>query len=235
MFKMTHVSKVYQTEYVATHALRDLEIHVRRGEFVAVTGPSGAGKTTFLKIAGMLETPSSGLYQLDGIEVGSLSDNERSRIRNQKIGFIFQTFNLLPDISIQANVELPFCYRGVGARERRLRATVALDRVGLTSRANHYPSQLSGGQQQRAAIARALAGSPSILLADEPTGNLDVETGEGIAALIEELHREGTTVVMVTHDAALASRAGRRLHILDGHLVDITDHSEEAAMQGEPA
>jgi putative ABC transport system ATP-binding protein len=221
MLKMTHLSKVYRTEIVETYALREFSIHVREGEFVAVTGPSGSGKTTFLTIAGLLEEFSAGEYQLDGANVRGLNDNQRSRLRNQKIGFIFQAFNLIPDLNVQDNVEVPLRYRGMPGAERRRRVMGALERVGLTARARHYPAQLSGGQQQRVAIARALAGTPRVLLADEPTGNLDTHMARGVMELIEELHRDGATIVMVTHDPELAVRAQREVHIVDGQVVDL--------------
>jgi putative ABC transport system ATP-binding protein len=221
MLKMTNLSKAYRTEVVETYALRNFSIHVREGEFVAVTGPSGSGKTTFLTIAGLLEEFSGGEYQLDGADVRGLNDNQRSRLRNEKIGFIFQAFNLIPDLNIADNVDVPLRYRGLNAPERRRRIQESLERVGLSARARHYPSELSGGQQQRVAIARALAGTPRLLLADEPTGNLDTQMARGVMELIEELHRDGATIVMVTHDPELAIRAQREVHIVDGQVVDL--------------
>ncbi|HEY2418437.1 MAG TPA: ABC transporter ATP-binding protein [Steroidobacteraceae bacterium] len=221
MLKMNHLSKVYRTEVVETYALRDFSIHVREAEFVAVTGPSGSGKTTFLTIAGLLEEFSGGAYALDGIDVRGMNDNARSRLRNEKIGFIFQAFNLIPDLNVADNVEVPLRYRGFGAGERRRRIQQSLERVGLASRARHYPAELSGGQQQRVAIARALAGTPRLLLADEPTGNLDTQMARGVMELLEELHRDGATIVMVTHDPELAVRAQREVHIVDGQVVDL--------------
>jgi putative ABC transport system ATP-binding protein len=221
MLKMTHLSKVYRTEVVETYALRDFSIHVRQAEFVAVTGPSGSGKTTFLTIAGLLEEFSGGAYELDGIDVRGMNDNARSRLRNEKIGFIFQAFNLIPDLNVADNVEVPLRYRGFGAGERRRRIRQSLERVGLAARAQHYPAELSGGQQQRVAIARALAGTPRLLLADEPTGNLDTQMARGVLELLEELHRDGATIVMVTHDPELAVRAQREVHIVDGQVVDL--------------
>jgi len=218
MLSMQHVSKVYRTSNVETHALRDFSLHVREGEFVAVTGPSGSGKTTFLNIAGMLEDFTSGSYELDGRDVSRLNDNARSRIRNEKIGFIFQSFNLIPDLDVFDNVDVPLRYRGFGAAERRSRIEQAIERVGLGSRLHHLPSQLSGGQQQRVAIARALAGDPRFLLADEPTGNLDSEMAEGVLQLLEQINGQGTTIIMVTHDPELAGRAPRNVHVLDGRL-----------------
>lgn len=220
MLKMQNLSKVYRTELIETHALRDFHLEVKQGEFVAVTGPSGSGKTTFLTIAGLLESPSGGLYELDGQDVSRLGDDARSRLRNEKIGFIFQAFNLIPDLSVLDNIEVPLRYRGMKADERRRRATQALERVGLESRGRHLPGQLSGGQQQRVAIARALAGSPRFLLADEPTGNLDTHMARAVMELLEELHREGTTLIMVTHDPQQAARAQRHVQVIDGQVID---------------
>ena len=194
---------------------------MKEGEFVAVTGPSGSGKTTFLNIAGLLETPTGGRYELDGQDVSHLSDRARSRIRNEKIGFIFQAFNLIPDLNVFDNVDVPLRYRGLKASERKLRITDALERVGLSARMKHYPAELSGGQQQRVAIARALAGRPRLLLADEPTGNLDTQMARAVMELIEDVHRDGATIVMVTHDPELAARTQRNVHIVDGQVVDI--------------
>jgi putative ABC transport system ATP-binding protein len=223
MLEMKNLSKVYRTEIIETYALRELSMHVREGEFVAVTGRSGSGKTTFLTIAGLLEEATSGEYRLDGVDVRGLGDTKRSRLRNEKIGFIFQAFNLIPELSVAANVELPLRYRGMQRGERQRLASEALERVGLSARARHYPSELSGGQQQRVAIARALAGSPRLLLADEPTGNLDTQMARGVMTLIEELHQDGATIVMVTHDPAIAARAQREIHVLDGQIVDIIE------------
>jgi len=221
MLVMNNISKVYRTELVETHALRELNLHVDEGEFVAVTGPSGSGKTTFLNISGLLETPTSGVYELDGENVGDLSDSQRSRIRNEKVGFIFQSFNLIPDLDLADNVDVPLRYRGWSAAQRRRVIGDMLDMVGLGSRKNYLPSQLSGGQQQRVAIARALAGSPRFLLADEPTGNLDSEMAGHVMQLLEDINRKGTTIVMVTHDPDLAARAHRNIHILDGRASDV--------------
>ncbi len=220
MLKMHNLSKVYRTELIETHALRDFELEVNEGEFVAVTGPSGSGKTTFLSIAGLLESPSSGVYLLDGQDVSRLGDDARSRLRNEKIGFIFQAFNLIPDLSVLDNIEVPLRYRGLKAAERRQRAMQALERVGLAARARHLPNQLSGGQQQRVAIARALAGSPRFLLADEPTGNLETHMARAVMELLEELHRDGTTLIMVTHDPQQAARAQRHVQVIDGQVID---------------
>jgi len=221
MLEMKNISQVYQTDLVETHALRGLNVNVSDGEFVAVTGPSGSGKTTFLNIAGLLEAPSSGDYLLDGEEVSQLSDNRRSTIRNQKIGFIFQSFNLIPDLNLFDNVDVPLRYRKMAAAERKRRIDDALTRVGLAARAKHLPAQLSGGQQQRVAIARALAGEPRFLLADEPTGNLDSLMARQVMDMLEEINRAGTTVIMVTHDAELARRAHRTICLLDGQVTDL--------------
>ena len=223
MLKMTHLSKVYRTEVVETYALRDFNIDVKEGEFVAVMGPSGSGKTTFLTIAGLLESFTGGEYLLDGVDVSNLGDNARSKIRNEKIGFVFQSFNLIPDLNVHDNVEVPLRYRGMKSAERQQRIQDSLERVGLASRMKHYPAELSGGQQQRVAIARALAGSPRLLLADEPTGNLDTQMARGVMELLEEIHRGGATIVMVTHDPELAARAQRSVHIIDGQAVDISE------------
>jgi putative ABC transport system ATP-binding protein len=219
---MEKLQKVYRTEMVETYALRDFNLTVKQGEFVAVTGPSGSGKTTFLTIAGLLEAFSSGRYLLDGIDVSGMGDAQRSAVRNQKIGFIFQAFNLIPDLNLLDNIEVPLRYRGMGGAERKKRAQDALARVGLSARAKHYPAELSGGQQQRVAIARALAGEPRLLLADEPTGNLDSAMARSVMELLEELHRDGATIVMVTHDPQLAARAQRNVHVIDGQVVDLT-------------
>jgi putative ABC transport system ATP-binding protein len=222
MLQMQAVTKAYRTEVVETHALRSLDLHVRDGEFVAVTGPSGSGKTTFLNIAGLLETYTGGVYRLDGEDVSHLSDDARSKLRNRKIGFIFQSFNLIPDLNLFDNVDVPLRYRGMSSAERRTRIEQALAKVGLGSRMKHYPTELSGGQQQRAAIARALAGSPRLLLADEPTGNLDSQMARGVMELLEEINAAGTTIVMVTHDPELAARAQRNVHIVDGMATDLS-------------
>ena len=223
MLRMNHLSKVYRTHLIETHALRDFSIHVREGEFVAVTGPSGSGKTTFLNIAGLLETFSGGEFFLDGVDVRGLDDNARSRLRNAKLGVIFQGFNLIPDLNLFDNVDVPLRYRGFNAAQRKRRIEESLTRVGLASRMKHYPSELSGGQQQRAAIARALAGSPRLLLADEPTGNLDSLMARGVMELLEEINRQGTTIIMVTHDPELAARAQRNVHVMDGQVTDLDD------------
>ena len=221
MLVMKKLSKVYRTENIETHALRGFDIDVREGEFVAVTGPSGSGKTTFLNIAGLLETFSGGEYNLDGVNVRGLDDNARSKLRNEKLGFIFQGFNLIPDLNLFDNVDVPLRYRGFDAAERKRRIESALGRVGLASRMRHFPAELSGGQQQRVAIARALAGEPKLLLADEPTGNLDSQMARGVMELLEQINEQGTTILMVTHDPELAARAQRNVHIIDGQVSDL--------------
>ena len=224
MLNMQNLRKVFRTALVETHALRDLTLTVKAGEFVAVTGPSGSGKTTFLNIAGLLEEHTDGLYALDGIDVNKLNDDQRSKLRNEKIGFIFQSFNLIADLDLYDNVDVPLRYRGFPKAERKRRIEQALTRVGLGSRLHHYPTELSGGQQQRVAIARALAGEPKLLLADEPTGNLDTVMARGVLELLEEINSQGTTIVMVTHDLELARRARRHVHIVDGQVVDLAEH-----------
>ena len=228
MLSMRQLSKVYQVHNIETHALRGIDIEVREGEFVAVTGPSGSGKTTLLNIAGLLEEFSTGEYQLDGVDVRGLSDDRRSRLRNEKLGFIFQGFNLIPDLDLFDNVDVPLRYRGFKAAERKQRIEEALARVGLASRMKHYPAELSGGQQQRVAIARALAGGPRLLLADEPTGNLDSRMARGVMELLEAINADGTTIVMVTHDPELAARAQRNIHIVDGQVVDLARVAQAA-------
>jgi putative ABC transport system ATP-binding protein len=218
MIEMQNVSKIFRTESIETHALRRFELRVEPGEFLAVTGPSGSGKTTFLNVAGLLEEFTSGRYLLDGEDVSRLTDNQRSHIRNEKLGFIFQSFNLIPDLDLYDNVDVPLRYRRMSASERRRRITTALETVGLASRMRHVPAQLSGGQQQRAAIARALAGDPRVILADEPTGNLDTLMSRQIMDLLEEINVRGTTVIMVTHNPELAARAGRHVEIIDGEI-----------------
>ncbi len=218
MLKMRKVSKTYRTDTVETHALREFSLTVDEGEFVSVTGPSGSGKTTFLNIAGMLEELSSGTYELDGRDISKLNDKERSKVRNEKIGFIFQSFNLIPELDIFDNVDVPLRYRGFNADERKRRIEKCLEMVGLTSRMKHYPAQLSGGQQQRVAIARALAGEPRFLLADEPTGNLDTNMAESVLDLLTEINASGTTIIMVTHELALADRAKRNIFVRDGQV-----------------
>lgn len=222
MFLMENISKIYRTDLIETHALRSFSLQVNAGEFVSVTGPSGSGKTTFLNIAGLLEDYSAGRYFLDGVDTHGLSDRELSRLRNHKIGFVFQGFNLIPDLTVFDNIDVPLRYRGLPAAERKRLISDALERVGLSSRAKHYPSQLSGGQQQRVAVARALAGSPAFLLADEPTGNLDSLMARQIMDLLENLNDQGTTIIMVTHDPDLAARAHRHIQIIDGQVAEVT-------------
>jgi putative ABC transport system ATP-binding protein len=221
MLSMQNISKIYRTDVVQTHALRDFSLEVKEGEFVAVMGPSGSGKTTFLNIAGLLESFDHGSYFLDGDDVSHLNDDDRSRIRNERIGFIFQSFNLIPDLNVFDNVDVPLRYRGFKSAERARRIQEALEVVGLASRMKHLPSQLSGGQQQRVAIARALAGEPRILFADEPTGNLDSLMARQVLDMLEGINGNGTTIVMVTHDPELARRAHRSVHVLDGQVMDL--------------
>jgi len=221
MLHMKDLTKVYRTHMIETHALRGFDIDVKKGEFVTVTGPSGSGKTTFLNIAGLLEDFDAGEFTLDGVSVKGLSDDQRSKLRNQKLGFIFQGFNLIPDLNLFDNVDVPLRYRGFTAAERRSRIEQALTEVGLASRMRHYPAELSGGQQQRVAIARALAGQPPLLLADEPTGNLDSQMARSVMELLEQINAKGTTIIMVTHDPELAMRAQRNVHIIDGRASDL--------------
>jgi putative ABC transport system ATP-binding protein len=234
--EMKSIKKVYRTALVETHALEDFSLHVRSGEFVAVMGPSGSGKTTFLNVAGLLDTFEGGTYVLDDQDVSRLNDDQMSRIRNQKIGFVFQSFNLIPDLDVADNVDVPLRYRGLPARERKERIERALGLVGLSSRLRHLPSQLSGGQQQRVAIARVLAGDPRFILADEPTGNLDSLMTREILDLLEDINGRGTTIVMVTHSPECAARAHRQIHLLDGKVVDFdavpTLAREEPAVVG---
>jgi putative ABC transport system ATP-binding protein len=218
---MQAVSKIFRTDLVETHALRNFTLKVDSGEFVAITGHSGSGKTTLLNVVGLLEEFDAGSYMLDGEDVTRLNDNDRSRIRNEKIGFIFQGFNLIPDLSIYHNVEEPLHYRGMPSQERRERILRSLERVGLSNRMEHIPSQLSGGQQQRAAIARAISGDPRVILADEPTGNLDTTMSNQIMDLLQEINVAGTTIVMVTHNPELAQRAHRQIHVVDGQIANI--------------
>ncbi len=220
MLKMQDVSKIYRTDLIETYALRSFSLEVTAGEFVAVTGPSGSGKTTFLNVAGLLESFETGSYELDGNDVQRLSDDARSRLRNERIGFIFQSFNLIPDLNVHDNVDVPLRYRRLTGADRRERINSALDLVGLTSRARHMPSQLSGGQQQRVAIARAIAGDPAFLLADEPTGNLDSLMARQVMDLLEQINEMGTTILLVTHDPELARRAQRNVHLVDGQISD---------------
>jgi putative ABC transport system ATP-binding protein len=220
LIRLDGVTKVFYTDEVETHALSNIKLEVRKGEYLAIAGPSGCGKSTLLSLLGLLDAPTSGSYQLDGKPVAGLTPADRARIRNREIGFIFQSFNLIGDLSVIENVELPLTYRGMKPAERRKRAQEALERVGMGHRAKHLPSQLSGGQQQRVAVARAVAGRPLILLADEPTGNLDSKSGEAVMDLLRELHRDGATLCMVTHDPRYARHADRSVHLFDGRVVD---------------
>jgi len=213
------IKKVFYTDEVETHALQDVHLQIQPGEYVAISGPSGCGKTTLLSLLGLLDTPTDGEYTLAGEPVAKLSAAERARIRNRQIGFIFQAFNLIGDLTVYENVELPLTYRGLSASERKRRVTEALEKVGMTHRMKHYPAQLSGGQQQRVAVARAVAGDPLILLADEPTGNLDSVNGEAVMELLRELHRGGATICMVTHDPRYSAHADREIHLFDGRVV----------------
>jgi len=217
---MKGIRKVFYTDEVETHALADVHFDIRKGEYVAIAGPSGCGKTTLLAILGLLDTPSSGDYRISGTSVGQLAAADRARVRNREIGFIFQAFNLIGDLTVWENVELPLTYRDMDAVERKERVQKALERVGMTHRAKHYPPQLSGGQQQRVAVARAVAGDPAILLADEPTGNLDSKNGEAVMDLLRELHGNGSTICMVTHDARYAQHADRTVQLFDGRVLE---------------
>jgi putative ABC transport system ATP-binding protein len=219
MIQLDQVSKTYRTDRIETKALDRVSLAIDRGEFVAVMGPSGCGKTTLLNLIGLLDVPSEGQVALDGQPVTTRRDRELSRLRNDKVGFIFQSFHLIPDLTVLDNVQIPLLYRRMSGSERRRQALAALDRVGLSSRVHHFPTQLSGGQQQRVAVARALVGRPSVLLADEPTGNLDSQMGEEVLGLLEQANREGTTVVMVTHDARMAEHAHRIVRLFDGRQV----------------
>ena len=220
LIKLDAVSKVFLTDDVETHALAAIDMTIERGEYVSIAGPSGCGKSTLLSILGLLDTPSKGEYVLNGRAVADLAPSERARVRNREIGFIFQSFNLIGDLSVFENVELPLTYRGMSGPERRQRVTDALERVGMAHRAKHLPSQLSGGQQQRVAVARAVAGEPLILLADEPTGNLDSKSGESVMELLRELHQVGATICIVTHDPRYARHAERHIHLFDGRVVE---------------
>jgi putative ABC transport system ATP-binding protein len=220
LISMHNVKKVFVTDEVETHALEGIDLEIQRGEYLSISGPSGCGKSTLLAILGLLDSPSAGSYRLNDRPVESLKLSERAKIRNREIGFIFQAFNLIGDLSVYENVELPLTYRGMGSAERKRRVQEALDRVGMSHRMKHYPAQLSGGQQQRVAVARALAGDPAILLADEPTGNLDSGNGEAVMDLLRDLHRGGATICMVTHDVRYARHAERSIDLFDGRMVD---------------
>ena len=220
VIQLEQLSKVFLTDEVETHALTGIDLTIQKGEYVSIAGPSGCGKSTLLSIIGLLDSPTTGNYTLNGRPVESLSMSERARVRNREIGFIFQAFNLIGDLTVYENAELPLTYRGMASNERKDRVERALEKVGMAHRLKHYPSQLSGGQQQRVAVARALAGGPSILLADEPTGNLDSQNGESVMELLRELHREGATICMVTHDPRYARHADRTVHLFDGRISD---------------
>jgi putative ABC transport system ATP-binding protein len=222
------VTKIFYTDEVETHALAGIHLEIQRGEYISIAGPSGCGKSTLLSILGLLDTPTEGTYVLNGRSVADLPLSERARVRNREIGFIFQSFNLIGDLTVYENVELPLTYRGMKSAERKERVMAALEKVGMSHRAKHLPSQLSGGQQQRVAVARAVGGSPSILLADEPTGNLDSKNGEAVMELLRELHKEGATICMVTHDPRYAKSAERSIHLFDGRVVE-----EDAARGGQ--
>ena len=222
LIRLAGLKKIFFTDEVETHALQDIHLEVQPGEYVAIAGPSGCGKTTLLSILGLLDTPTEGEYTLAGEPVAQLTPSQRARIRNRQIGFIFQAFNLIGDLTVYENVELPLTYRGMSASERKQRVQDALERVGMSHRMKHYPAQLSGGQQQRVAVARAVAGDPLILLADEPTGNLDSTNGEAVMELLRELHRGGATICMVTHDPRYAAHADRSVHLFDGRVVEET-------------
>ncbi|HYR27924.1 MAG TPA: ABC transporter ATP-binding protein [Thermoanaerobaculia bacterium] len=227
LIKLNAVSKIFFTDELETHALSDVHLEVRKGEYVSIGGPSGCGKSTLLSILGLLDTPTSGAYVLAGNAIENLGPAERARIRNREIGFIFQSFNLIGDLTVYENVELPLTYRKLPSAERKRRVESALERVGMAHRTRHYPSQLSGGQQQRVAVARALAGEPAILLADEPTGNLDSKNGEQVMELLRDLHRGGATICMVTHDPRFTRYADRTVHLFDGRIVEET-HTRDA-------
>ena len=227
LIRLEGLGKVFYTDEVETHALSDIHLEVKKGEYVAISGPSGCGKSTLLSILGLLDSPTGGSYLLNGTTVQDLGAPQRARIRNREIGFVFQSFNLIGDLTVYENVELPLTYRGMKASERKERTTRALERVGMGHRAKHLPSQLSGGQQQRVAVARAVGGHPSILLADEPTGNLDSKNGEAVMELLRELHREGATICMVTHDSRFARHADRTIHLFDGRVVDEEGHDAQ--------
>ncbi|HTH47055.1 MAG TPA: ABC transporter ATP-binding protein [Candidatus Limnocylindria bacterium] len=220
LIHLENIRKVFITDEIETHALSGIHLDIQQGEYVSIAGPSGCGKSTLLAILGLLDTPSDGKFILNEQDVSNLDHSTRARIRNREIGFIFQSFNLIGDLTVFENVELPLTYRGLNATERKQRATEALEKVGMSHRTRHYPSQLSGGQQQRVAVARALGGRPSILLADEPTGNLDSKNGDAVMDLLRQLHREGATICMVTHDPRFAKHADRQIHLFDGRIVD---------------
>ena len=231
LIRLEGIRKIFYTDEVETHALADVHLEIQPGEYIAIAGPSGCGKTTLLSILGLLDTPTAGTYLLDGEPVSGLTASQRARVRNRQIGFIFQAFNLIGDLTVYENVELPLTYRGLDSAERKRRVQEALEKVGMSHRMKHYPSQLSGGQQQRVAVARAVAGEPLILLADEPTGNLDSANGEAVMGLLKELHRGGATICMVTHDPRYAEHADRAIHLFDGRVVE--EESGERAKHDE--
>ena len=231
LIQLSEIKKVFYTDEVETHALSGIHLRVKSGEYVSIEGPSGCGKSTLLSLLGLLDTASDGTYVLNGHDVSNLDFGQRARIRNREIGFIFQSFNLIGDLTVYENVELPLTYRGVNGNARKDAANAALEKVGMSHRVNHYPSQLSGGQQQRVAVARALVGNPSILLADEPTGNLDSKNGEAVMDLLRELHREGATICMVTHDPRYSRHADRQIHLFDGRIVDESVEAEAGSSQ----
>jgi putative ABC transport system ATP-binding protein len=220
LIRMEGVTKVFLTDELETHALSGINLEIKRGEYISIEGPSGCGKSTLLSILGLLDSPSDGKYVLNDRPVEALKLSERARIRNREIGFVFQAFNLIGDLTVYENTELPLTYRSMAAAERKKRVLSALERVGMSHRMKHYPAQLSGGQQQRVAVARALVGDPLILLADEPTGNLDSKNGEAVMELLCDLHRQGATICMVTHDPRYASLADRSIHLFDGRIVE---------------
>jgi putative ABC transport system ATP-binding protein len=220
LLRLDAVKKVFFTDEVETHALSGIHLEIKKGEYFAIAGPSGCGKSTLLSILGLLDVPTEGEYWLDGRPVATLTLSERARVRNRKIGFIFQSFNLIGDLTVFENVELPLTYQGLSASDRKTKAIAALEKVGMSHRTKHYPSQLSGGQQQRVAVARAVVGDPAVLLADEPTGNLDSKSGEAVMGLLRDLHRSGATICMVTHDPRYARHADRSVHLFDGRIVE---------------
>ncbi|HKM68443.1 MAG TPA: ABC transporter ATP-binding protein [Candidatus Acidoferrum sp.] len=234
LIKMQGVSKVFFTDELETHALDCIDLEIKKGEYLAIAGPSGCGKSTLLAILGLLDSPTEGKYLLNGQPVSTLKLGDRSRIRNREIGFIFQAFNLIGDLTVYENVELPLTYRGMAAAERKEKVQHALERVEMAHRAKHYPAQLSGGQQQRVAVARALVGDPMILLADEPTGNLDSKNGDSVMDLLRDIHQSGATICMVTHDPRYANHAQRTVHLFDGRIIEETKPTSLQSYAAEP-
>jgi len=234
LIKMQGVSKVFFTDELETHALDCIDLEIKKGEYLAIAGPSGCGKSTLLAILGLLDSPTEGKYLLNGQPVSTLKLGDRSRIRNREIGFIFQAFNLIGDLTVYENVELPLTYRGMAAAERKEKVQHALERVEMAHRAKHYPAQLSGGQQQRVAVARALVGAPMILLADEPTGNLDSKNGDSVMDLLRDIHQSGATICMVTHDPRYANHAQRTVHLFDGRIIEETKPTSLQSYAAEP-